>query len=212
VAPFNIRAHADGVLTPMFEAIGFKRRKRGIYTLDLGGDFLGWLGLPDAVRSGEIAIDAVVGVRHQGVQSLLDKLTGSPSHAYLPPTVATSLGFLLPDRKWREWYFDCTDTVEEFEKFVAVIGAVALPFMRRNADLVALEETLRDPQCTISIVDYYERLPIVRYLQGDFEGATSLVRGFAVELAGENNSRADDFRLKLCPALVDLCKMGAGLG
>lgn len=194
----------------MLEEMGFKRRERGIYTVDLGDEFLGWLGLPDAVRNEEIAVNPFVGIRHQKTQALLAELTGRPSHAYLPPTVATSLGFLMPDRKWREWYFDRADTIEEYEKFVQTIGATALPLMRRNATLAALEELLRDPRYSKSNVEFYERVSIVRYLQEDFEGAILLVEEFAAKLSDMDNSRADDFRLKLRPALVNLCKDGAG--
>ena len=205
MAAFNIRNHVHAVLTPMLADLGFKRREQGIYTLDLDGDFLGWLGLPDAVRDGEIAVNPVTGLRHQSVQAFVAQMTGSKAHGYLPPTTATALGFLLPDNKWREWYFDRDDPPETYEAFTSIVRDTAVPFLKNNANLASLEALLSDDRHCRFTADMRERLPVVKYLRGDFQGAISLVERYTAQMEGHNNPRTDTFRNRFALALIQLC-------
>jgi len=197
---------AENILKPMLGELGFKRRESGIYTLDLGNGFLGWLGMPRAVKSGVVAISPVIGIRHQQTQNLLSQLLGEDIHPYLPPTVCRSLGFFLPEGKWREWYFDENDDVSEYRSMVDPIEDAALPFVRDHADLAGLDAMLENYEYVVLQFDQHERLPIVKYLLGDFEGAIPKLREYARSLEGNTSERASRYRNVYAPALINLMK------
>src|SRR5690242_10447195 len=92
----------------MLGAYGFRKRAGQVLTAELAPDVLGWIGLNRATKHrapGEVEINPVVGVRHQAVERLVAELLGIKFHAYVPPTVCTPLGYLLPEARFRSWLF-----------------------------------------------------------------------------------------------------------
>jgi hypothetical protein len=174
----------------MLEQLGLKKRESGIYTIELNDGFLGWLGLPSAVKKGVIAISPVVGIRHQATHALLSEIMNGADHLYLPPTISKGLGFLLPEKKWREWYFDTTDDVYSYQSLVDEISDVALPFMRDNASLLALESMLEEYEYVRFKMDQHERLPVVKFLSGNIDGARSKLEEYIGEVGDSDNPRS----------------------
>ena len=146
--------------------LGFRRRAQGVVTLDVAEDVLGWLGLNRAIRSGILKVNPVVGVRHQRVERLVAELTGVRFHPWLPPTLSSHLGYLMPQRAYVPW------TVRAVEEVPAVAAAMAaavqqhgLPFVQANASLATLAASLAGGMGMPEQVGY--RLPVVWHLLGD---------------------------------------------
>ena len=77
------------LVTPLLAELNFRKRAGQIFTAEITDDVLGWLGLNRATRhcpAGEVEINPVVGVRHQGVERIVAECRGEKFHAYQPPT------------------------------------------------------------------------------------------------------------------------------
>ncbi len=116
----------------MLEVAGFKKRVGQVFTRELGGDVLGWLGLNRATRGrqrGEVEVNPVVGVRHQGVERMVAELRGESFHAYQPPTVNTPLGYLMPEQRYRGWVIEADGSADVLEDLASAVAEYAIPFM-----------------------------------------------------------------------------------
>jgi hypothetical protein len=137
-------SHVFTVTAGKMAGIGFKKRQAGIFTLCLNEEVLGWVGLNTAhYAGGVLTINPTVGVRHQELETLVSNLMGMKPHQYIPPTIGTPIGYLTPKKQFTTWSFqegtDCDAVVAEM---VETVDKVGKPFMKRNANLLAVYETM----------------------------------------------------------------------
>jgi hypothetical protein len=136
-----VRLVEDSLRNPL-EHVGFRQRIRGIFTIELAPGVLGWLGLNHATRyqeAGQVEVNPVVGVRHQAVERLIAELRGEKYHEYLPPTVSTPIGYVMPERRYITWEFGGRHGMAAEPALIAAVMDYGLPFMR---SLILLEPTL----------------------------------------------------------------------
>ena len=175
----SIKAKVETTFRSIFEGNGFKRRESGIYTQETGEGFSFWIGLPNSVKSGVAAVSPVIGLRHLETHELLSQLLrDEASHPYLPPTVSRGLGFLLPEAKWREWYFDLEDGRSVYENMSGLIQQFAMPFFQRRAKLDAIAELLEGYDFVHFKTERYQRLSVVNFLNGDLDKASQCLEEF----------------------------------
>lgn len=198
----NLREAIKTELNPMLAEIGLIRRQDGIFTADLGNEFVGWIGLPDAIVNGMVAVNPIVGLRHQLTQQMRCNFSGRKYHKYIPPQATISLGFLMPDNKWREWHMNqenvresCVDLIENIKKY-------ALPFFREGSDLNKFEAMFSSYKYSL-IVDQREILPAVKVVRGDFDGAVEKVTEYCCKIADETDPRAEAYKMIFAPALLN---------
>jgi hypothetical protein len=126
---------ADRLVTDRLQLLGFARRSRGIYELDVHG----WLGLNESLR-GEVRLWSFVAMRHKEVHETLARL-GAPSDG---PIATVQLGYLMPQASAQSWLFEgdpasdeatATDLVLNVERF-------AVPFFDQNRDLRSLSKSV----------------------------------------------------------------------
>jgi hypothetical protein len=121
------------------------RKRRQVFTRHLSEDVLGWVGLNSAVHRGDgkLEINPVIGVRHQPLEALVAQLIGMKYHPYVPPTVSTPIGYLMPGKKYTAWLFESgVNHVSEVEKMAEAINRYGFPFMQANTTLQALIDTM----------------------------------------------------------------------
>ena len=75
-------------------SLGFEKRTRGILTITVSSDVLGWLGLNIATRGQKdfIEINPVIGVRNQRIEKLIADILGERFDEVIPPTLTKSIG------------------------------------------------------------------------------------------------------------------------
>src|SRR5262249_52463542 len=125
---------------------GFRKRTGDIFTRDLGDHALGWVGLNRATYNnrGPLDVNPVIGVRDQEVERLLAELLGERFHPYLPPTVSTPLGYLMPIQWIVTWTFETLDSVPSQAKdMTEAILTYGLPFMRDTSSRDTLIAMMR---------------------------------------------------------------------
>jgi hypothetical protein len=175
------------------ERLGFRKRGGQIYTIDLGEDVLGWLGLNKASQHrspGQVEVNPVIGVRHQQVERLVAELLAQPFHDYQPPTVSSPVGYLLPERKYTSWLLGEGASPEAVEDLLAAVEGTALPWMRSLLGLTELREAL---DARLGHQPEY-RLPIVLALQGEHAEAASVLQKSVDQLGGRTDAAAELLR------------------
>jgi hypothetical protein len=131
----DILRSADRLLTDRLQLLGFARRSRGIYELDVHG----WLGLNESLR-GEVRLWPFVGALNQEVDETLVRL-GVLSAA---PVAIVQLGYLMPRAAARSWLFGGDLAADEVTAADLVLNVerFAVPFFEENRDLRNLAESV----------------------------------------------------------------------
>jgi hypothetical protein len=124
----------DRLLTDRLRLLGFARRSRGIYELDV----YGWLGLNESLR-GEVRLWPFVGARNQEVEETLARL-GAPLAG---PLATLQLGYLMPEAAARSWLFegDLSSDAVTASDLVLHVERFAVPFFEQTRDPRNLSES-----------------------------------------------------------------------
>jgi hypothetical protein len=175
--------------------IGLKKRAGYVFTLDLAPNVLGWLGLNRATRHhgpGEVEINPIIGVRFQDIERLVAECRGEKFHAYLPPTVSSPLGYLMPENKYMAWMFVPGGSEEVASDMANAIAMHGVPFMRSALGLADVRPRLQDCFDPSNKLDY--RRPVAALLAGDIEQAHALLENSLATLGARTDLAAEDFR------------------
>lgn len=170
------------------ERAGFRKRTGEIFTIVLADGILGWLGLNYSSRHREpsqVAVGPVVGVRHQAVEHLVAELRHERFHEYVPPTVSTRIGYIMPDHRDITWEFGGQYGTEAEADLMTAIADHGLPFMRSLILLPAILGAINNGFCLYP--EY--RLPAVLALMGRQNDAQIAV-GRAIDKLGERDDAA----------------------
>lgn len=139
------KAFAEAVVAPL-EKLGFKRRPGGnVFTRQTTADTLGWLGLnisSEHLAPLAIAVNPMVGVRFEPVEKLVAELRESKFHAFTPPTLRCSLGYLTPDSSYRSWSIEHSALESQIAEMVGEIRTYALPLYDSNTQLEDFDSLL----------------------------------------------------------------------
>jgi hypothetical protein len=175
------------------ERLGFRKRAGQIYTVDLGNEVLGWVGLNKASRhrqAGQVEVNPVVGVRHQPVERVVADLLGQKFHDYQPPTVSSPIGYLMPERKYAAWVIGEGSSPGAPEDLASAVAEIALPWMQSLRALPQLRQALEEQ---MGHQPEY-RLPVVLALVGEHAEAGEAVKRTLAQLGTRADAAADLFR------------------
>jgi len=175
------------------EQTGFRKRAGEIFTIALADGVLGWLGLNYASRHrspGQIAINPVVGVRHQPVERLLARLRRETFHEYQPPTVSTPIGYVMPAQRYMDWEFGGQYGVTAGAELIAAVVDYGMPFMRSLIHLPAILEAINQGLCHNP--EY--RLPAVLEVMGRHNDAEAAVARAVDDLGERHDAAAQQLR------------------
>lgn len=186
----------SGAVMALLTEIGFQKHSGDVYTQPMAHNVIGWVGLNRAVRRTDdhLEINPVVGVRYEAVERLVAELCRTRYKQYIPPTASIHLGYLTPERRYRPWLFSSDAAVGRLARdMVDAIVAYGLPFMKRNAMMENLAELLEG-----GAVGHAEhlayRVPAVRVLMNDVDGALQALDRAEAALGGRHDPAAESFR------------------
>lgn len=189
VIPSPLVAIADRL-----QDLGFKKRAGAVFTVDVADATLGWLGLNTASRHqppGRVEVNPVVGIRHQDIERIVAELRGDRFHPYLPPTVNTPLGYLMPGSRYKAWLLDTSDVAGE-DNLVRAVAAYGLSFMRSGATLAEIRRLLDEGLGFDHQLVY--RRPVALAITGDIAGSLQSIEAIEVELGDRNDAAAAQLR------------------
>jgi len=192
----NDRMIRDAV-TPVLENVGFKKRADLIYTIDLAEGAIGRVGLNNTSEHcprGEVEVNPVVGVRHQEVERLVAELSGEKFHAYLPSTISTPIGYVMPEARYLKWIFNAGCAEAEAADMAVAIEEYGLAFMRAHTDLKDICRAL-EPRSGFMIewLAIYRR-PVAWYVAGDMSRASGELDKALADVGDRDDPAADEFR------------------
>lgn len=177
------------------EAIGLKKRAGGVFTIELGGPFVGTVGLNRATqgrRAGELEVNPIVGVRHQEVERVVAQLTEAAFHPYLPATVLKPIGYLMPDKRYRAWDITPQNAEDQAADLAAAVETWGFAFMRNASSLDSLIKFAEMKYGYDFRLAY--TLPVARALNGDRARAESEVAGTLADFGSDEYPAAQEFR------------------
>jgi hypothetical protein len=202
----DLGAHIAAVLAEN----GFRKRAGLIFTVELADDILGQVGLPTATqytRKGEIKVNPVVGLRHQLIERVVARLCGEKFHPYIPATISTPLGYLMPQDSYlaSDWLFGPDeDFTAAADQMVDAIRTYGMPFLYENATLDKLTKRIGSERRERSPESY--RLPVAYLLTGKYaQAAEALTRDLRSlgdrrdPAATRYRQFAEQFRTQLLP-------------
>jgi hypothetical protein len=177
------------------ERVGFRKRSGWIFTVSMAPDVLGWLGLNRAVGRPEpvLEVNPVVGIRHQQIERELAILLGEGFHPYVPPTVSSNLGYLMPEGRYRAWLFDAANASGTASDMASAIERYGVPFMRSSSALPALVEAMTSGNLGVQDQLAY-RVPIAYRLMGNHTAARQTLEDAIAKLGGRADAAAERFR------------------
>jgi hypothetical protein len=155
---------------------GFSPMRRGVYLRRMTPDVSGWagIGLASRKRGAEVDADAMVGVRHAGVERRVP-FGGKVYDA----TIFRPLYELLPDREYQTWTFHDRNIEEQAESLARAIDEHGGVLMRQLTTLDCIEHALRD----WAFADVRRtRVPLVLLEKGNLHAARAAFDRFAREL------------------------------
>ncbi len=160
----------------MCKQLGFSKKKYNYYKPLTNGIFstLGF-GIAHYSTPGHTFINVIVGVLHEDVELLSFKLTGYNRLTTMQPQIGIQLGYLMPEKKYREWeYQENTDNTIMFDDLLSNIQNYAIPYQTSYKDPSVLFNAIED----INISTYFIRdryLPILYYLRGDKQSGLRVI-------------------------------------
>jgi|SRR5690349_15198614 hypothetical protein len=182
-------------IAEQLRALGFRKRAGEVYTTELGEDLLGWIGLNRATKYtgvGEYEVNPVIGIRHQRVEKMVADLRGDKFHAYLPPTISSPLGYLMPEARYRQWLVTSSVRPAGAGELIADIEHYAPPFLNSAPTLTDLCE-LMDQRIGIEDQLVYRR-PVAWMLAGRPRHAASLLDRTETDLGSRDDPAALQLR------------------
>jgi hypothetical protein len=173
---------------------GFRSRPGDIFTRPVASGVLGWLGLNRAVgrRDGLVEVNPVVGVRHQTVEAMVAELLGEKVRGYVPPTLSSSLGYLMPGERYQPWTFGGDVPVASTAKrLAAAVVEYGMPYIERYGSLEAIVEALSNGAGVREVAAY--RLPVGYLLLGEPQRARDAIEASIRALSDRQDLAAQRF-------------------
>lgn len=175
------------------------------YTWPVTEGFSGWLGINMILGRADdaVGLNPIVGVVSEQIEDLLRSTSGWPQPA---PTLISSLGYLLPAKRYVEWPFAAPWTSASDAKtneLIACLKQYGIPFIKSNASLPAIIENLEETRHTYKQSAIY-RLPAAYLIQGDSARARRYVEDQLTAMKGANDMAATDYRA-FAAKFLDCC-------
>lgn len=171
-------------------------RKKGIHVMDISPNAIGWLGLNTVTfrGAGTLEINPVVGIRHQNLEFLLSELEEEAYDKIIPPTLATSIGYLLPEKKYLPFYFSVDTSIEDGVNHLCdLVNTCGMTFFKETADLKTLVDYMQNTNLGIIMNTEY-RLPVALHMLGDNKGARAYLDSKLAKIEGHTYAAANNYR------------------
>lgn len=178
------------------EQVGFQKKRLGQSFCVLNQNTIGTVSLTagKGLRTDELAIKPMIGVRNQTMGRLVSEITGEKFDRFYPPHACSNIGYLMPEKRWTTFIF-CETCPSEYaiRGLVDAVKDYALPFMRRVSDLRELVHAMRYERISVPDTRIYH-IPAGLFLLGEIEDAKSFLREKLVDFGEEENPASRGYK------------------
>jgi len=174
--------------------LGFVRDTGQLFASPMSEQVFAVLGLNKAIEADRVEVNPVMGLRHVAIESLIDEALRLPDLAKHAMTMGASLGYLMPDPRYRPVLItNEDDTKQEASDLALDVERFGLPFVRKHKELTAIARAVQTPPLNAEHRRIYT-LPAAYFLVGDYPAAQAFLEEHLKELAGKNYPAAKQFR------------------
>lgn len=191
----NLESSILTIISRLLTTLGFKRQAQ-VFLKNITEENVLWLGLNISKQhlGGGIGINPTVGICFKPIEDVVQRILQSKT---IRPTLASSLGYLMPEQRYLEWVFlpdEAFDSEHEAEKIVKAIEIYGEPFMKQEGDLVSIIRDLETLQFTNQTSASY-RLPIAYRLAGRIDEAHAYLVQHLKDVSDRNDIAAQEMRV-----------------
>lgn len=148
--------------------IGF-HKKHSLLFYDICEDAIGSIGL-GASHFGmatEMALNPVIAVRYLPEVKLVAELAEKEYNPYIAATVASNLGYLMPERRFLNWTFnEDSDHSGTINNLVDEVKEHGIPFIKKHSEIGSILRLL-DPE-ELFFPDREYSIPVLYFLEAEF--------------------------------------------
>ena len=160
------RAFARDVASAL-APLGFVRDTGQLFASPVSAQLFAVLGLNKAIEIDYVEVNPVMGLRHVAIESLIDKALQLPEVAKYAMTMGASLGYLMPEPRYRPLLITNEGDTKQAANDLAVdVERYGLPFVREHKDLMAIARAVQSPPLNAEHRRIYT-LPAALFLVGD---------------------------------------------
>ena len=170
---------------------GWTKHKSGIFSYDLNEDVYGCIALNRAFYRKSIwEINPIVSVGSKSVEKLIAELKEIKFEPYTTACLGMNVGYLMPEAKYIAWSFQEGMNYEaSVTEMIAIIEKFGQPFIKQNAMLTTLYDTLHNSKRGIPPDPFDYRIATVAYLLGK-RTETEIFLGARLQEIGNRNDEA----------------------
>ena len=121
---------------------------------------------------------------------MIAELAGLKFHPYIPPTVSSPIGYVMPEHRYTSWILTREPDLEAVGSLVSAVETWGLPFMRGLLGLEALADAAA--RGLGHGLEY--KLPVARFLSGQVDRARDEMTKVITDLGDRNNAATDRLR------------------
>jgi len=118
------------------ERLGWRSRAAGWFTTPVVEGYLGVVALGAAskhAQPGTAFVTLHVGIRDEQTEPVVARLCSGTDNRYRSRTATTSIGCLLPERRWREWPISAENGTDVAAQLSEAVQRYAVPYLRELA-------------------------------------------------------------------------------
>jgi hypothetical protein len=187
------RAFADEVASAL-APLGFARGAGHLLASPVSEQVDAIVGLNKAMEADHIEINPVMGLRHKKIQALKRELLGLPELAEHAMTIGASLGYLMPEPRYRPIVItDEVDGRRAANDLAVEVERYGIPWVRKQKELAAIAQAVQSPPFNGEHLRVYT-LPLAYFLLGDYGAAQRNLEERLLDLAGKNYPAAKQYR------------------
>lgn len=192
--------------------LGFVRDTGQLFSSPMSEHVFAVLGLNKAIEAEHIEVNPVMGLRHTAIESLIDEALRLPEVARYAMTMGASLGYLMPDPRYRPLLITNEGDATRAANDLAVdVERYGLPFVRKHKELAAIAQAVQSPPLNNDHRRMYT-LPSAYFLAGEYAEAQALLEAHLNELVGKNHPAARQYRQFARALLARLSKPSSSEG
>ncbi len=130
------RGLAEKALREPMRSIGWQPRAAGWFTMRIADGFLGVIAIGAASKHcerGTALITLHVGIRDEASEEVVSRLCDGKDGGYHQRSVTTSIGYLMPECRWREWLITPDNADAVASELAGAAVEYGEPYLRRLA-------------------------------------------------------------------------------
>lgn len=184
------------LITAQGQRAGWRKRERGIFSVDVSYEVFGSVSLNTAIGRGQgvYEVNPIVGVNSHQLERLVHALIGATFKSGTTVAICSNIGYLMPENKYKAWLFhedlDCEALAADL---VATVEEFGLPYMRAHATLGNLYITLRRTSRRPWGMQLYN-IPVGCVLLGRFDEAEAFLDKTLTEAGTRTDLASQQFK------------------